>query len=116
MWVGDKLYNGHDAVSTSGELAKCGVDKIAERGIVGRGVLVDAARYRGVDALGTAEPLTLDDILGALDAQRTAVEKHDNLLLRTGWLSIFYTQRPDKFYAGDQSGRYHEPGLVYSPS
>src|SRR5919109_5591749 len=37
-WYGDEIYNGFSADTTTGGMAKCGVDKIAKRGVVGRGV------------------------------------------------------------------------------
>jgi kynurenine formamidase len=115
MWAGDKIYNGHDAMSTAGSLAKCGVDGIAQRGVVGRGILVDIARHRGKDALEPGELITLEDIQAALDAQGVTVEKHDNLLLRTGWLGTFYSGDQRKFYGGGEGGTFHEPGLYYTP-
>ena len=70
-----------------------GVDVMARRGIVGRGVLVDVerhARERGADyaadkriAIG---PAMLDEILAA---QGTAMQEGDILLLRTGWVGWY---------------------------
>jgi len=50
-WYGDQLYNGYDAMSTIGGMRKASVLPIAERGIVGRAVLLDLARFRGKDSL-----------------------------------------------------------------
>jgi kynurenine formamidase len=110
-WFGDKIYNGYDAQTTTGGLAKCGVDKIAKRGVVGRGVMIDMARHRGKKALGRGETFGVDDLEAAAEAQGVEIELHDNLLIRTGWLSVFYDEGPDAFY-GDQ---FIEPGLTYSP-
>ena len=52
-WYDGELYNGFDAETTTGGMAKCGVDKLAKRGIVGRGVLIDMARHRSKAALET---------------------------------------------------------------
>jgi kynurenine formamidase len=110
-WYGDELYNGHPAASTTGGMAKCGVDKIAERGVVGRGVLVDMARHRGKDWLESGETFGVDDLEDAAREQGVAIEPHDNLLIRTGWLTLFYEEGADAFY-GDA---FVEPGLRYSP-
>src|SRR5262249_24187304 len=59
----DKLYNGFDAKTTIGGLKKCSIEPIAEHGVVGRGVLLDVARYKGVPHLQANERITLDDLL-----------------------------------------------------
>jgi kynurenine formamidase len=110
-WFTDKIYNGYDATTTTGGLTKCGVDKIAKRGVVGRGVLVDIARHRGKKALASGETFGVDDVEAAAESQGVTIEQHDNLLIRTGWLSVFYDEGPDAFYGE----KFVEPGLTYSP-
>jgi len=70
-----------------------GVHHWARRGIVGRAVLVDVGRWRETIGDGirmdAAEPITPNDILGALAAEKIEVEPGDILLLRTGWLSWY---------------------------
>jgi kynurenine formamidase len=110
-WYGDKIYNGYDASTTTGGLAKCGVDKIAKRGVVGRGVLIDMARHRGKKALDRGETYGVEDLEAAAEAQGVTIEPHDNLLIRTGWLSVFFDEGAAAFY-GD---KFVEPGLTYSP-
>ncbi|MGZ4619691.1 MAG: cyclase family protein [Frankiaceae bacterium] len=109
-WYDDKLYNGFDAMTTAGGMAKCGVDKIAQKGVVGRGVLVDMARYRGKEALGAGETFGSDDLEGACRQQGVTIGQHDNLIIRTGWLNVFYSKGAQAFY-GD---KFIEPGLTYS--
>src|SRR5436190_2072289 len=41
VWYGDQIWNGYDAKSTIGGLAKASVFSLANKGIVSRGVLVD---------------------------------------------------------------------------
>jgi kynurenine formamidase len=110
-WYGDEIYNGHDADSTTGGMAKCGVDKIARHGVVGRGVLIDMARHRGKTSLESGETFDHNDLEEAAKAQGCTVEQHDNLVIRTGWLKVFYDHGAEAFY-GDQ---FVEPGLTYSP-
>jgi kynurenine formamidase len=114
MWIGDQIYNGYDAMTTTGALEKCGVDKVARKGIAGRGVIIDMARHKGKDALESGETITVEDLERALEAQDTVLEKHDNVLLRTGWMSVFYNEGADAFYSG-KGGTFHEPGLYYTP-
>lgn len=108
-WYGDQLYNGYSADDTVGTMRKAGVLPIAERGVVGRGVLVDIARHREVDHLGRAEPFELDELLAAAEAQGVQFRPGDVLLVRTGWIELFYRDR-DRFYEQP----FHEPGLVYT--
>jgi kynurenine formamidase len=110
-WYGDQIYNGYDAATTTGGMEKCGVDKLAKKGVVGRGVLVDIARHRGKDSLDKGETFTHEDLEAAAEAQGTTIEQHDNLLIRTGWLKLFYDKGPDAFYGG----QFIEPGLTFSP-
>ena len=107
-WYDNQLYNGFSAETTTGGMAKCGVDKIAQHGVVGRGVLVDIARYRGKDSLQSGETFGVDDLEAAAGKQGVSIEKHDNLLIRTGWLKGFYDN------GAFPSGKFNEPGLTYS--
>ena len=109
-WYDDQLYNGYPAETTTGGMAKCGVDKLARRGIVGRGVLVDMARHRGKESLGPGETFGVDDLEAAAQEQGVAIERHDNLLIRTGWLKVFFDKGREAFYEN-----FIEPGLVFSP-
>lgn len=109
-WYGDRVWNGYSAESTVGGLQRASVLPIAERGIVGRGVLIDIARHRHKDVLDRGEEIHLDDLLSAADAQGTAIEKRDILLVRTGWIGSYYRSTPEEFYRD-----WNEPGLTYSP-
>ncbi len=109
-WYDDEIYNGFDAKTTIGGLSKCGVDKIAEHGVVGRGVLIDMARHREKEWLESGETFGVADLEAAAKSQDCTIEKYDILLIRTGWLKVFYEQGPEAFY-GDT---FVEPGLEYS--
>jgi kynurenine formamidase len=108
-WYDDKIWNGYDATTTTGGLEKASVFPIAQRGVVGRGLLLDVARARGKDALDKGEEIHLPDLLDAAKKQGVTIEKHDILLVRTGFLNTFFTQGSAKFYEG-----FNEPGLSYS--
>jgi kynurenine formamidase len=109
-WYDDQLYNGFPAETTAGGMAKCGVDKIAKHGIAGRGVLIDMARYRGKESLDRGETFGVEDLEAAAAQQGVAIEPHDNLVIRTGWLKVFFDKGAEEFYAD-----FVEPGLVFSP-
>lgn len=110
VWCDGKLYNGYDAKTTSGGMAKASVLPIAERGVVGRGVLIDMARHRGKEVLGHGETFNHEDLMAAAEAQGVTIEKHDVLVIRTGWIGSFYTTDRTEFYKD-----FLEPGLTYSP-
>jgi len=73
MWFDDTLWNGFPASSTNGGMTKAGIMPIAERGIVGRGVLIDIARFRGKPALDRAETFTHLDLMEC--ARKQGVER-----------------------------------------
>lgn len=58
VWYDGEIYNGYAASTTIGGMAKASVLPIAERGVVGRGVLLDIARLRGKEYLGKGETFT----------------------------------------------------------
>jgi kynurenine formamidase len=109
LWYGGQIYNGYDARTTVGGLAKASVQPIAERGIVGRGVLLDMARFRGKPTLDKGETFTHEDLLACAQAQGVEIRPRDILLVRTNFLQLFHEQG-ESFYEG-----FNEPGLVYSP-
>ncbi len=109
VWYGGKIWNGYDARTTVGGLDKASVEPIAQRGVAGRAVLLDMARFRGRENLDVAETFTHEDLLECAKAQGTTIEKRDIILIRTNFLKLFF-DLGDKFYEG-----FCEPGLVYSP-
>ena len=109
VWFGGKIWNGYDARTTIGGLGKASVEPIAQRGVVGRSVLLDMARFRGKDNLDAGETFTHDDLLACAEAQGVTIAKRDIIIIRTNFLKLFF-ELGDKFYEG-----FCEPGLVYSP-
>ncbi len=63
VWYGGKIWNGYDARTTIGGLDKASIQPIGERGIVGRAVLLDMARFLGKENLDRAETFTHEDLL-----------------------------------------------------
>jgi kynurenine formamidase len=109
VWYDDQLYNGYDAKTTIGGMAKAGVLPIAERGVVGRGVLLDMARHRGKEVLDVGETFTHEDLQECAAAQGVTIEPRSVLVVRTGWIGKFYRVSREEFY-----GNFVEPGLTYS--
>jgi kynurenine formamidase len=109
VWYGGQIWNGYDARTTVGGLDKASVEPIAQRGVVGRGVLIDMARHLGVEAIEAKRTFDHNDLQEAAEAQGVTIEKHDILLIRTNHLQLFFEQG-DEFYED-----FCEPGLQYSP-
>lgn len=127
-WYGDRIYNGFDAETTAERkrfddpssdcgddrfetrgLGKADVTHAAERGVVGRGVLLDVGRVRGGsdDRLALGECVTLSDLRATANAQQVELRPNDILLIRTG--SIARTRDPTAPW-----DPLDEPGLCFS--
>lgn len=82
----DLFYND---VSVHTVLARGGASRNAIDnalpGIVGRGVLVDVARARGVEWLDAGQVIEPEELESVLGAQGVAVRSGDILAVRTGW-------------------------------
>ena len=109
VWFDGKIWNGYDARTTIGGMDKASVEPIAQRGVVGRGVLLDMARFRGKPTLDKGETFTHEDLLACAEAQGVQIKPRDILVVRTNFLSLFHEQG-QAFYEN-----FVEPGLVYSP-
>jgi kynurenine formamidase len=98
-----KMYNGYDAtlVNSSGA-AKNSIDKTINK-IVGRGVLLDVARYKGVQALAPGYAITAADLDGTAAAQRVEVQRGDILLIRTGHMSRYLSKGNWNYFDLDES-------------
>jgi kynurenine formamidase len=105
VFYDDKLYNGFPSSDVSPHGAKhCSIDKMA-KGIVGRGVLLDIARLKGVDWLQAGEVITPEDFDAAVERQGVEIQSGDILFFRTGWRTKFkQEQNAAEFMAG-------EPGI-----
>lgn len=104
-----KMYNGYgtEQVHSAGAL-KNSITNIKDRA-VGRGVLLDIARYKGKDALATSEPISSEDLEGCAAQQGVEVGEGDFVLVRTGQLE----ERRQSGSWGDFAGG-PAPGLAIS--
>ena len=79
-----KMYNGYGTEQVhSGGALKNSITKIRDKA-VGRGVLLDIARYKGKAALATSEPIEAADLEGCARKQGVEVGEGDFVLVRTG--------------------------------
>lgn len=110
VWFDDQMYNGYPASDSIGGMQRGSILPIAEKGIAGRGVLLDMAAWKGKFALEKGDLLYLDDILGAAQRQGVELRKRDILCLRIGFLQLRFRQPAEEFFRD-----FVEPGLTYSP-
>jgi kynurenine formamidase len=98
-----KMYNGYDAaLVTSSGAAKNGIDKTKSK-LVGRGVLLDVARHKGVRALEPGYAITVADLEATAAAARLEVLPGDILLVRTGHMSRYLDKNDWRHYDLDPS-------------
>jgi kynurenine formamidase len=99
------LYNGYwgGLVTSRSRARRVGMHHQAD-GIVGRGVLLDVARYAQQDPLPGGFAIGPDELDATAAAQGTALHPGDAVLVRTGWLGATMA-------AGGTPQEGAEPGL-----
>src|SRR5688572_29827991 len=87
--IGELFYNGNrrGEFAQADGLTKLGIEHVGP--IVTRGVLIDVARFKGVEQLPPAYEITAADLQGALERQRTAIRGGDVVLVHTGWGALW---------------------------
>ena len=92
-------WGGREDADVDGK-GELGIERWAQHGIVGRGVLIDAVRYfesQGRPLSPTEKVcITGPDIEACAAAQGVSLQHGDILLLRTGWLPWFQALSPDE--------------------
>jgi kynurenine formamidase len=106
----EMMYNGWWAglVTSAGGAARNGIEH-QRHSLVGRGVLLDVCRYRGGEPLegGAAiQPKELDEVAAA---QGVELRSGDMVLIRTGYLGVWYSLQHDRAREADWLAV--EPGL-----
>src|SRR5271163_46161 len=87
-------YNGiPDSEITGRGGMRLGIDNLARRGIAGRGVLADVARYydragKSID-FSKAQSIPLDDVQATLEDAGVDLQTGDILLIRIGWTKFY---------------------------
>src|SRR5215831_7910769 len=78
------MWNGYDCREvTSAGAQKCGIEKTRNK-MVGRGVFLDVARYKGVDSLEDGYGITCEDLNNTAEEQGITVKRGDYVIVRTG--------------------------------
>jgi kynurenine formamidase len=81
-----KMYNGFPAEEVTSRGAIVNDITQSRDKLAGRGVLLDIARYKGVDALEPGYAITADDLVGCEEAHGVTVGRGDFVLVRTGMM------------------------------
>jgi kynurenine formamidase len=89
-----RLYNDADAGEVAGTGAGTHAVTLAGDGIITRGVLLDAARHRGVAELAEGTPVEPDELDTIARAQGVVLRPGDAVLLRTGHAARVASWRP----------------------
>jgi kynurenine formamidase len=100
-----KMYNGYPASdhTTGAGASHNGLEQMAGR-LVGRGVLLDVPRAKGVDWLEDGYAITIADLEEAAEHGGVEVREGDILLLRTGKLARCRKEGWGTFAGGDAPG------------
>jgi kynurenine formamidase len=103
LGIGELFYNGNRRSEfAQGEgLTKLGIENVGA--IVTRGVLIDVAKFKGVDQLPARYQITPADLKGALQREGVQIRSGDMVLIHTGWSSLWMK---DNAKYGDS-----EPGI-----
>jgi hypothetical protein len=89
-----------------------GIEKMAEK-IVSRGVLLDIARFKGLEALVLGYPVTEQDLIGCAAAEEVKIGRGDIVLVRTGQLGYCKKNGWGTFCRRRRSGTFlHHCGLA----
>jgi len=99
----DSMYNGYwgGNTTTLGGAKFNGMDHQRES-FVGRGVLVDCARFQGLDSCPDTQKIDAEMLDAALAKQGVELQEGDMLLVRTGYLAKWWTrpaeQTPEEYF------------------
>ena len=101
-----RLYNGDGATVAAGDcVTSAGQSHMSIEQmppIISRGVLLDVARYKGVEMLPPAYGIGADDIRGALARQGSVITENTAVLVRTGTYALL--RAGDPLYRDAQTG------------
>ncbi|WP_188052349.1 cyclase family protein [Aureimonas fodinaquatilis] len=104
----DKAYNGHDAKKIDSRgLSVLGIEHSKNK-MVGRGVLLDIARFRGVDSLQDGESISNDELDACAEKQGVTIGRGDFVIIRTGHMERCLEQGEWGGYAGGDA-----PGVKF---
>ena len=108
IFVGEKMWNGYDArLVDSNGAAKNGIEK-TRASMVGRGVLLDIARYKKVKSLKDGYGIGIDDLEKCAAKQKVEIRRGDFVIVRTGQMERCLASGEWGGYAGGDA-----PGLRF---
>jgi kynurenine formamidase len=108
IFYGEKMWNGYDArLVDSNGAEKNGIEKTRDK-MVGRGVLLDMARFKGVSSLEDGYGISTDELEKCAEAQKAGVRKGDFVIVRTGHMERCLASGEWGGYAGGDA-----PGLRF---
>jgi kynurenine formamidase len=102
----NRWYNGFKEADYGGNFGIRKCDSTTIPPIITRGVLLDVAGSRGVDALPAHYRITVDDLKAAAEKQKVELKPGDTILIRTGTLRYWGEDGADhdKLRAHDSAG------------
>jgi kynurenine formamidase len=104
----DKAYNGHDAkLIDSKGLNVLGIEHSKNK-MVGRGVLLDIARFRGVPWLADGESISNDELDSCAKQHNIHIGRGDFVIVRTGQMERCLSEKKWGGYAGGDA-----PGVKF---
>ena len=104
IYYEQKMWNGYDVELVGSQGAKRNAITAFKDRLVGRGVLVDVARFKGVDSLAPGERITAKDLEETLAKEGVQIRQGDFLLVRTGQLGRCLTEGWGDYSGGDAPG------------
>jgi kynurenine formamidase len=108
IFLDDKMYNGYDATLVGARGAKkLGIEHVRDK-MVGRGVLLDIARLKGLDSLPDGYAIRSAELDACASAQGVEVRKGDFVIVRTGHQERCLAKKEWGGYAGGDA-----PGLAF---
>lgn len=108
IFYGDKMWNGYEATLVDATGAKKnGIEKTRDK-MVGRGVLLDVARFKGGDSLAPGYGISSQDLDDCAKAQGVEIRPGDFVIVRTGHMEHCLDADDWGGYAGGDA-----PGLRF---
>lgn len=108
VFYGDKMWNGYDArlVDSTGA-KKNGIEKTRSK-MVGRGVLLDIARFKRGDSLAPGYGISSRDLDECAEQQGVEIRRGDFVIVRTGHMEYCLDAGDWSGYAGGDA-----PGMMF---
>lgn len=99
-----ELFGGLDAAASesSGGLLELGIEHYPKERFVNRGVLLDVARFKNVDALAPGQEISGETLEATARAQGVEIRAGDSVLIRTGYGQYFDSDKAK--YMGPRPG------------